>query len=284
MSQSYLRSFSVVGDRSRIWRFSKTEGDPEIKRIDKVAVRNHLYAPLGADGKRDDALEKKLGDLEQWFGHRMWTLLCNDEVDLSWEPLRKMLALIVATTYVRNPAQFDTWKGVHRQFVGQLSRYDELPTYMTVGNIRRQVDPSDWASFRDAGEEQMKAAWNAYVGAAGDIAPKLLEMRFAMIIAKEPVFITSDNPVTITHPSLKFKGIGDPETMINFPLSPTRMLVLDNHKDEPDGTYYRLKDENPAPLNLLIWRNAIDHMFSSRHTDEVLRELDADAMAYENTV
>ncbi len=94
VSQSYLRSFSVVGDRSRIWRFSKTEGDPEIKRIDKVAVRNHLYAPLGADGKRADALEKKLSDLEQWFGHRMWTLLCNDEVDLSWEPLRKMLALI----------------------------------------------------------------------------------------------------------------------------------------------------------------------------------------------
>ena len=112
------------------------------------------------------------------------------------------------------------------------------------------------------------------------ISITLGDMRFAMIVAKEPVFVTSDNPVTITHPTLKFKGIGDPETMVNFPISPTRMLVLDNQKGEPDGAYYALQEENPAPINLLIWRNAIDHMYSSRHTDEVLRELDADAAKY----
>jgi hypothetical protein len=277
VSQSYLRSFSVDGDRDRIWRFSKTDGDPELKRIKKVAVKHHLYAPMGADGKRNDAVEKKLGELEKWFGHGMWALLCNDEVDLTWEPLRKMLALIVATTYVRNPAQFESWKSMHRQFVDQLCQYDELPTHVTIGKIRAKVDPSDWPAFRNAGEEEMKAAWNNYVAGAGDIAPKLLGMRFAMIVAKEPVFITSDNPVTIIHPSLTFKGIGDPETMVIFPLSPTRMLVLDNRKDDPDGAYYALKDENPAPFNSLIWRNAIDHMFSSRHTDQVLREINADA-------
>ncbi len=280
VSQSYLRSFSVDGDRDRIWRFSKTAGDPELKRIDKVAVRHHLYAPVGADGKRDDALERKLSDLENWFGHRIWDLLCNGETDLRWEPLRKMLALIVATTYVRNPAQFENWKNMHRRFVEQISQHDTLPTHFTIGGTRREVDASDWPAFRSAGEEEMKAAWNDYVGGAGDLAPRLLDMRFAMIVAKEPVFITSDNPVTITHPTLKFKGIGDPETTVNFPLSPTRMLVLDNRKDEADGAYYALKDENPAPINLLIWRNAIDHMFSSRHTDEVLWELDADAAKF----
>ncbi len=280
VSQSYLRTFSVAGDRNRIWRFSKTAGDPELKRIDKVAVRHHLYAPMGADGKRDDALERKLSDLENWFGHRIWNLLCHGETDLTWEPLRKMLALIVATTYVRNPAQFEKWKAMHRQFVEQISQYDSLPTHITIGGTRRAVDPSDWPAFRSAGEEDMKAAWNDYVAGAGDIAPRLLDMRFAMIVAKEPVFVTSDNPVTITHPTLKFKGIGDPETMVNFPISPTRMLVLDNRKGEPDGAYYALQAENPAPINLLIWRNAIDHMYSSRHTDEVLRELDADAAKY----
>jgi len=277
VSQSYLRAFSVDGDRNRIWRFSKTDGDPELKRIDKVAVKHHLYAPLGADGKRDDALEKKLSDLEQWFGHRMWHLLCNESVDLTWEPLRKMLALIVATTYVRNPRQFEHWKGMHRQFVDQLSQFEELPSHITIGGVTREVDPSDWPAFRNADEEAMKAAWNAYVAAAGDIAPKLLGMRYSMLTARHPLFITTDNPVAIAHPSMEFRGIGDPESVVLLPLSPTRVLRLDNKHDEPDGAYYELEDDNPSVLNMTLWRNSIDYMFTHRHPDEVLFEFNAEA-------
>src|ERR1035437_2497169 len=45
----------------------------------------------------------------------------------------------------------------------QLSQFDELPTHISIGKIRAKVDPSDWPAFRDAGEEEMKAAWNDYV-------------------------------------------------------------------------------------------------------------------------
>lgn len=272
VSQSYLKAFAADEAGQKIWRFSKNDGDPELKPIENVAVRFYLYAPMAADGTRDDPVERKLSELEQWFGEPIWKALCTSELDLTWEPLRKMLALIVATTYVRNPVQFETWKRIHRQMVDQVSELESMPTRVTIGGVEHQVDASDWPDFRDVGEEQMKAAWNDYIAGAGDIAPRLLGMRMVMVAAKKPVFITSDNPVTITHPSLEFRGIRAPETTISFPISPTRMLVLDNRHSEPDGVYYELADDNAAAQNLLVWRNAMEHMFSHRHTDEVCAE------------
>ncbi|MBP7704934.1 MAG: DUF4238 domain-containing protein [Caulobacter sp.] len=273
VSQSYLRTFAADERRQKIWRFSKTQGDPELKPIEKVAVKFHLYAPKLADGTRDDALERKLSDLERWFDHPIWKALGTTDIDLNWEPLRKMLALIVSTTYVRNPKQFEWWKATHRQMADQLSQFDELPTHMTIGGVTREVDHSDWPAYRDASEEDMKRAWNSYVAGAGDIAPLLLGMRMVMVTANEPVFITSDHPVIVNHPSLTFRGLRDPETTISMPISPTRTLVMDNRHGEPDGVYYDLTDQNAAPWNLLQWRGSIEHMFSHRHPDAVMYEL-----------
>jgi len=51
VAQSYLRAFAADGDRrQKIWRFSKEGGAPELKPIENVAVRFHLYAPKRADG------------------------------------------------------------------------------------------------------------------------------------------------------------------------------------------------------------------------------------------
>lgn len=276
VSQSYLKAFAADPDGKKIWRLGRTSGEPELKPIEKVAVRFHLYAPKQPDGTRNDALERKLADLEKWFGEPIWDALCTQDIDLNWPPIRKMLALIVATTYVRNPAQFENWKSLHRRFIETFDGYERLPDYITIGGVRRKVDPSDWPAFKDAGDEDMKAAWNDYVSGAGDIAPLLLKMRMVILAADKPVFVTSDNPVSVTHPSLRFRGLKDPETTISFPISPTRMLVLDNRHGEPDGVYYPLKDDNPSAENLLIWRNALEHMFSPRHPDGVCAELLAD--------
>jgi hypothetical protein len=273
VSQSYLKAFAADPEGKKIWRLGRTSGEPELKSIEKVAVRFHLYAPMQGGGTRNDSLERKLADLEKWFGEPIWAALCNQDIDLDWPPIRKMLALIVATTYVRNPVQFEKWKQMHRRFVEAFDGDGPLPDSMTIGGVRRKVDHSDWPAFRDADDENMKAAWNDYVGSAGDMAPLLLKMRMVMLVAEKPVFITSDNPVSVTHPSLQFRGLKDPESMISFPISPTRMLVLDNRHGEPDGVYYPLKDDNASADNFLTWRNALEHMFSPRHPDEVCAEI-----------
>ncbi|UZE48454.1 hypothetical protein ONR75_27250 [Rhodopseudomonas sp. P2A-2r] len=78
------------------------------------------------------------------------------------------------------------------------------------------------------------------------------------------------------HLSLQFRGIKNAETSVVFPLSPTRVLHIDNRMSEPDGHYYPLRG-SAGGLNGLLWRYAINAMYSSRHTDHVCAEICADA-------
>ena len=276
VAQSYLRAFASDAGRQRIWRFSKNDGEPELRRIDKVAVKFHLYAPLQADGRRDDALENKLSELENFFGGSVWKAICNDFPDFSWQPLRKMVALIAAVTWLRTPRQFEFWKSTHQQFASFFAQCDTLPDAITIDGRHIELDHASWPSYRDATEEDMKQAWNAWIGEAASIAEMFLTMRWAVLFSDKPVFITSDNPVLVGDTIGPHRGLKHPEAMVTFPLSPTRVLIMDNRHNEPDAQFYPL-NHDPAATNMLIWRNAIEHMFSPRNPDEVCAEMVADA-------
>lgn len=276
VAQSYLKAFAADEGRQRIWRFSRNDGEPELKRIDKVAVKFHLYAPLHADGQRDDALEKKLAELENFFGGPAWKAACTDFPDFSWQPLRKMVALIAAVTWLRTPRQFDFWKSTHQQFTNFFAQHDTLPDAVIIGGRRVELDHASWPSYRDATEETMKEAWNAWIGQAAGIAQLFLEMRWAVLVSDKPVFITSDNPVLVGDTLGPHRGLKHPEAMVTFPLSPTRVLIMDNRHSEPDAQFYAL-NHDPAATNMLIWRNAIEHMFSPRDPHEICAEMIADA-------
>lgn len=274
--QSYLKAFAADSQQRRIWRFSKNEGEPELKRIDKVAVKFHLYAPLGADGRRDDAFEKKLADLENWFGEPVWKAVCTDFPDFSWEPLRKMVALLAAVTWLRTPRQFEFWKNTHRQFIDLFSAHETLADAVTINGQRVELDHASWPAYRNADDENMKAAWNDWVGSAADVATMFMDMRWAVVVSDQPVFITSDNPVLVGDTLGPHRGLKHPDTMVTFPLSPTRVLMMDNRHHEPDAQFNPLKHD-PASTNMLIWRNAIEHMFSPRDPHEICAEMIADA-------
>jgi len=65
-----------------------------------------------------------------------------------------------------------------------------------------------------------------------------MAMRWPVLVANKPAFITSDTPVTPVHDSLQFQGFGNRGTSILFPLSPTRLLSMDWYHAELDGAYY----------------------------------------------
>lgn len=281
--QGYLRAFAAdPPKRSKIWRFSKENSDkgPELKPIKKVAVKHHLYVPLDTNtGTRDDSFERKLSELECWFGDPVWQALGTDVADLSLEPLRKMLALLVAVMQFRNPSHFDIHKDMHRQLVELFSAEAGVPSAIEINGKLHEVDISSWPAYRDATENDLKRSWIDQISTVGWYAKKLMAMRWSVVCANRPTFITSDNPVTIIHPSLQFKGINNSDTTIMFPLSPTRLLNMDNRHGEPSNQYYAL-NEDSSSANLLIWRHANEFMFSHRHTDEVCAELIADAKRY----
>jgi hypothetical protein len=78
----------------------------------------------------------------------------------------------------------------------------------------------------------------------------LIKKRWSVIFSQQPVFITTDTPVTIVNQHREVFGIGTPGTRILFPLSPTRLLMIDDREDEPDGLYYPLLDERRRGLTV----------------------------------
>ena len=272
--QGYLRAFAAEHAPTKIWRFSHTEGDAELKRIDKVAYKHHLYSARNSEtGRRDDALEKKLADLEQWFGSPLWKALQTDIVDLSWEPLRKMTALLMAVMMLRNPRTLEQHREMHRKLVELYSLPMGVPDRITIGGRTFEVDREAWPEFRDGDEEYVKRIWFDSIDNAVEFANMFLSMRWSMLIAPRPCFITSDDPVVFCHPSLRSKGINDPKTSIHFPISPTRVLNLDHLHDEPANGYYPANEDGYTATNLLTWRGALNYIFTHRHPDYVCREL-----------
>src|SRR5271154_1703743 len=126
--QSYLKHFAAEPDkRKKIWRFGKTSGDPELKSIDKVAVKFYLYAPQDDDRKRDYAFEQKLSSIENWFGTPGWHQLCNGFASLEHEAVRKMVSLLTAIMYLRNPVQLENTKELHQEIVEVFAKLPVLP-------------------------------------------------------------------------------------------------------------------------------------------------------------
>jgi len=267
-----MRHFAAEPVESeKIWRFGKTVGDPELKPIDKVAVKFYLYSPENDDGTRDYSFEQRLSKIEQWFGQPGWCQLTTDFAPLQHEALRKMVSLLAATMYLRNPTQLDNAKDLHKQVVAFFDQLPELPDTIEQSGRVLKIDYSDWNDFRNADEEDVKRYWIDRVAAPRSLAEKFKAMRWSVVFSDAPVFITTDNPVVFIHPTLAFHGLNDPDVSVLFPLSPTRILVMDHKHGEPDGQYYRLK-ASPASYNVALWRNAIEHMFSHRDPDLVLAE------------
>lgn len=144
-----------------------------------------------------------------------------------------------------------------------------------------QLDAKSWPAYRDGTEDDIKRMWLEQVGSATWMAELLLNMRWSIIASEKPVFITIDNPVVPLHPSLQFRGIKNPETSLMFPLSPTRLLWLDNRHHEPKNQYYPLKN-NGGGLNGLLWRHAIENMFVHRDPHLVCAEMldNAESMGF----
>lgn len=269
--QSYLRAFAADPERRKIWTFRKDRDDFELRPINKLAVSFFLYAPNDANG-RDYSFEDKLASLENLFGEEFWQQVTTGFVDLGDATVRKAIALPAAVMYLRNPLALDMHRRIHRQLVDLYQDAHRAPEAIELNGQVYEVGASDWPQFRDATAEDTKRMWLSEVGSAVWLAKPMMKMRWAILLANEPVFITSDNPVSVIHPSLTFKGFNDPEATVSFPLSPTRILHLDNRHTEPDNQYYPLKG-SPGATNSLIWRNSHNSIFSHRHTAIVCQEM-----------
>jgi len=283
--QFYLKYFATPKTQRtknpKTWIFSKNDedGDPKLTNIRNICAKRFLYSPPNKEGQREWGLEARLSDIEQLLSV-IWPTLAEGHADLLWEPLRKAVSLFVSILYLRHPNGLKQCIEAHEHLV---ELYDQAPkkpdgtpdiAYAEVNGKLRKFDSSDWHEYKNWKEDDHHRFFCDSVQAhAGQMAKLLLNKRWSIIFADTPAFITSDNPVCKDHLQKEKFGFGTEGTILTLPISPTRLLIMDDNHREPAGQYYPLRADGPGPFNLGIWRNGSRFMISQRDVDEVLAEI-----------
>ncbi len=213
---------------------------------------------------------------------RIWPAVATDFVDLSDSTLRKSLALFASTLYLRHPDMRKQVERIHSDLCALIEsapkRDDGLPAVEAIklNGRAHPVDVRDWPSYKASTKDDHDRAFARTVRAeATQLAEIFLRKRWSVLLADEEVFITSDKPVSMHHEHRETYGFDTEGTLVAFPLSPTRVLLLDDLIEEPANQYYPLANGNPAPVNMMIWRGAARFLITGRPVTDVLEEFNA---------
>jgi len=105
------------------------------------------------------------------------------------------------------------------------------------------------------------------------MAKMLLKKRWSVVFADKELFITSDKPVGVRHMTREVFGFGTSGAVISFPLSPTRILMMDDQHHESANQYYPLTPDFVAAFNQSIWHAGVRFMITGWPVHEVLTEI-----------
>ena len=289
----YLRHFATPEtcgtNEPKVWIFSKDEndGDESITNIKNICAKRYLYSPKDDVGQRNWALENKLADLETILS-TIWGQLADGFVDLGDQTIRKWLSLFVAIMYLRHPENLKIGVNIYKKLInlfGQVpTRSDGTPDIESVeinGEIF-DIDSSGWHEYRSWGPNEHHRFFADQVQhQAIYLAEILMKKRWSIVYTDSNQFITSDNPVSKEHQDKRKFGFGTEGTLISFPISQRRLLVMDNLHAEPANQYYPLESEALGAFNYGIWHNGSKFMISGRPIPEVFHEIVSWADSYD---
>ena len=282
----YLKEFSIDESQSKkesqVWIFSKDEGEPKIANIKDVAAKRYLYSPKDENGNRCWEMEEELASLEGLIS-QIWPTFANGYLDLDNQSYRKIISLFLATLYLRQPKRLPEQEKMQNWFIDfyennvpKDSSGNPVACQFTAKGKKYTLDPSDWKSYSNPTQyDKEKFFVDTIKESSMDIVEVFLKKRWSVIFSETKQFITTDNPLVITNRlmgEIKNYGLNTKGTTITFPISPTRVLVLDDLLDEPHSQYYPLKEEG-TDINILLWIDAHQFMISHRNPDEVIFEM-----------
>lgn len=277
----YLRHFATPETRAeeeaQIWMFSneKRDGDERLTNIRNVCTRRYLYSPIDDSGERMWALEEKLAELEAFLAP-LWPAIADELIDFGEPGIRTAVALFVSVMHLRGPDSLSAVEAIHRQLVALCETAPKNPDgtpnveIVHASGKAQPLDTRKWEKYRTAGPNDHRRFFAQTIqGEAVRIAERLMEKRWCVLFAEADAFATSDRPVSLQHQRKEVFGVGTPGSIVIFPLTPRRVLVMDDRHEQPANQYYPVKRELVGPLNGLIWRNG-RLLLTGRPVPEVL--------------
>lgn len=283
----YLRQFATPetreNDEAQIWMFSNQDrdGDERLTNIKNVCARRYLYSPMDECGRRDWALEEQLADLEAHLAS-LWSVVAAELIDFGESGIRNMVARFVSVMHMRSPDTLHAVEEIHRRLVALYQTAPKNPDrtpnveIVDASGIAKPLDTRDWEQYRTAGANDHQRFFAQTIRCeAVRIAERLIQKRWCMLLAEEDAFVTSDRPVSLQHQSKEVFGVGTPGSILIFPLTPRRLLVMDDRHEQAPNQSFLLNRDSVGPLNGLIWRNG-RLLLTGRPIPDVLTELVAE--------
>jgi len=253
----------------QVWILHREVGEPHLTSIKNVALEKHLYSPKLPDGSRDPRLEKKLASLEGALS-KIWPNRANGFVDLGSKAIRHAIALFLSVQFLRHPDRRDTAVKIRGKLIDAIKKLPVdaggLPVVEEIQISSRQytVDAADWDKYLNAGNSSSIDNWRWFIEKDAQLwAKMLMQKRGSIVFVNEPLFVTCDYPFCVPQPTFERHQIGGKEALILFPISPTRLLCLDD-QNEPANQYYQVPNAAADEYNTFTWVNTNAFMISSR--------------------
>lgn len=241
--KSYLRRFTIEGEKSLIWTFDKQtlEFSKTPASINKLCTKDYYYYQQDGDGFEHTKLEDEISKVEK-IANDIIVKIVNavnygkSSVNLS-ETERGYFAFYVALMLTRNPAFRDGINNIHggviRSIFNHVCRSGELPEPPDV--LKKHIDEKGGI------DKAIKIRLHPFVSLepmrklAINIGESILAKNWQFLVAPEKFeFITSDTPVAFGPAFEQVENIGPahPDAMLTFPVSKKISLNIAGIIDE----------------------------------------------------
>jgi len=283
----YLKEFAThetygKKDKAQVHTYDLKDKKKSIRNIKTIAYEKYLYSPENANNDRSIYMEDKLADLESMMS-KIWNSFVNNRMSLSPQ-MKKGIALFIATLIFRHPDNLlkneNTTHFLYTEIMDNIPKGETKFTFLDNGK-ESIIDISEMEKAINSSDYDKSMYFIDNIDYFSlDIAELLVKKKWSIIVSNEKVFITSDRPVIISNAETGLLGIKSPGVIIGLPLSPTRILLLeDNHNDEDDLTEYPLNKGHESYYNQPIWSNAYRYIIGHKDLEEVINNI----FEYNNT-
>ena len=264
-------------NKAQVYIYDVDKNDFSIRNIKTIAHRTYLYSPLTEENIRQSYMEDKLADLESLLS-TIWKEIAHENIYLT-KNYKKSIALFMATLMLRHPNMKDDIQNFRNKLCNDVLKNIPKGTkefLLETKGKEMVVNIEEIYETLNESEDDKKTFFIETLDrSAMNITELLLKKKWSIIFSKEKEFITSDQPVALSNPKTGLLGIDSEGLIIYFPLSPTRLLVLeDNLDNENDVTYYPLNKGKATYFNHPIFSNAYKYGISHRKFEEIIVEMD----------
>lgn len=271
--QSYLRRFTIEGEKSLLWEFDKKSSrfKKNTSSVNKVCSEDYYYYQQDANGGFDHiTIEDSLSEVEKIGNDILIKIINSRAMPYTYltEEERGHISFYIALMLTRGPSFRDCINEMHGELV--WSRFNQLNT---SGNLPKMPTVLEEAVRERGLKNVIKAeifssvSLEYMVEAARRIALSLIEKQWTVIvISNDDEFLTSDNPVIFTSYIKGSDHIGPahPNSHLTFPISKKIAMIMSGARQSDNIENRACVSSEVRTVNRLVLNAANKSIFCSK--------------------